>query len=97
MSLVKWLVNTAMRHWMTKVVVPIGTVKTVSLIEKHGVRDIRQIVVGSQIPASPSHPDPTQLPVDSVGSWWSGIPESRGNWKLSDKTVVFPSSEFLIA
>ena len=36
-----------MTHWGTKIVVPVGAVEAVTLIEKHGVGDIGQVVVST--------------------------------------------------
>ena len=97
-------VDTAVRHRVTKVIMPVGAVKTVAAAsgdliagEIHDIRDVREIVVGVDGSRAAFHFRVAELNPDIKAAGGSPTPEASGNREFIDKLVVFIGVEFLMA
>jgi len=96
-------VDTAMRHGVTKVIVPVGAVEAITAAsgdfragEVHDIRDIREIVIGVDGLGAAFHFRVAEFDPDIKGAGRGSTPKTSGNREFIDKLIVFIGIEFLM-
>ena len=103
-SVFSFKVDTAMRHGVAKVIMPIGAMEAITAAsgdliagEVHDIRDVREIVIGVDGLGAAFHFRVAEFDPDVKGAGGSSTPEASGNREFIDKLIVFIGIELLVA
>jgi len=103
-SVFSFKVDTAMRHGVPKVIMPIGAMEAITAAsgdfrvgEEHNIRNIREIVIGVDSSRAAFHFSVAKFSPDAEGAGRGSTPETSGNREFIDKLIVFIGIELLVA